>query len=340
MPSRAIRVLALALLAGAVPAGLVAQRFEPRDFAGTRWFKGNTHAHTTESDGDSPPEVVVRWYKSHGYHFLVLSDHNVFTDPARLAALADSSFLLIGGEEVTSQFQRKPVHVNGLALSRLVAPQTDSSMVGTIQRNVDAIRSASGVPHINHPNFRWAFGAAELLQVRNDSLLEIFNGHPQVHNEGGDQSPGMEAVWDALLTAGKRIYGIAVDDAHHFQGEFARNRANPGRGWVAVAAARLDAAALMRGLERGHFYASSGVALDSLVVTEQVLRLRIKPEGDFKYTTTFVGDSGRVLARAGGLAAEFRLDPRAHAGITYVRARVDDSGGARAWVQPVFLRRP
>lgn len=27
-----------------------------------RWFKGNTHAHTIESDGDSPPEVVARWY--------------------------------------------------------------------------------------------------------------------------------------------------------------------------------------------------------------------------------------------------------------------------------------
>ena len=27
-----------------------------------RWYKGNTHTHTTYSDGDSPPEVVVDWY--------------------------------------------------------------------------------------------------------------------------------------------------------------------------------------------------------------------------------------------------------------------------------------
>ena len=42
----------------------------------------------------------------------------------------------------------------------------------------------------------------------------------------------MEEVWDLLLTEGKRLYGIAVDDAHHFQGEFSPDRVNPGRGWV------------------------------------------------------------------------------------------------------------
>lgn len=42
-----------------------------------RWYKGNTHTHTLWSDGDALPEVAAEWYKSHGYHFLVLSDHNV-----------------------------------------------------------------------------------------------------------------------------------------------------------------------------------------------------------------------------------------------------------------------
>jgi len=53
--------------------------FDVPEELGTRWYKGNTHAHTDESDGDSPPEVVASWYKNHGYNFLVLSDHNVRT---------------------------------------------------------------------------------------------------------------------------------------------------------------------------------------------------------------------------------------------------------------------
>ncbi len=330
--------LPCALLLIGAPA--MAQRFEPRPSAGLQWFKGNTHSHTTESDGDSPPDVVARWYKNHGYRFLVLSDHNVFTNPARFGDLVDSTFLLIGGEELTSQFERRPVHLNGLALSRVLAPLADSTMVGTIQRNVDAIREVAGVPHINHPNFRWAFGLKELLQVRNDPLLEIHNGHPLVNNEGGDGSAGMEEIWDGLLSAGKRIYGIAVNDAHHFQGEFTRERSNPGRGWVVIAAEQLETTALMRSLERGLFYASSGVTLDSVQVSATTMAVTIRPDGDFKYTTTFIGDQGRVLARIGGLAPAYVLDPARDRNLTYVRARVDDSGGFHAWIEPAFVAKP
>lgn len=46
----------------------------------TTWYKGNTHTHTLWSDGDAPPEIAADWYKSHGYHFLVLSDHNVLSE--------------------------------------------------------------------------------------------------------------------------------------------------------------------------------------------------------------------------------------------------------------------
>jgi len=42
-----------------------------------RWFKGNTHTHSLWSDGDAAPEHIADWYKSHGYDFLVLSDHNI-----------------------------------------------------------------------------------------------------------------------------------------------------------------------------------------------------------------------------------------------------------------------
>ena len=49
------------------------------DMAKLRWYKGNIHTHTTESDGDADPEKVVGWYRRHGYDFLVLSDHNHLT---------------------------------------------------------------------------------------------------------------------------------------------------------------------------------------------------------------------------------------------------------------------
>ena len=313
---------------------LAAQGFLPFDTDGLYWYKGNTHTHTTESDGDSPPELVARWYREHGYQFLVLSDHNVFTDPATLAQLADSAFLLIPGEELTTSFEKKPVHVNGLNIPHVIKELQDSTLLGTVQRNVDAVREVAGVPHINHPNFGWALDTAVLARVQRDRLLEIFNGHPLVHNHGGGDSPGMEAVWDWLLTQGHQLYGIAVDDAHHFQGEFGPARANPGRGWVVVAAPRLEARALMEALEAGHFYASTGVVLERVQVEPARLTVQVWPRGNFKYTTDFIGRDGTVLASVGGVRASYTL--RGNEG--YVRARVTDSGGDVAWVQPQFVQ--
>jgi hypothetical protein len=328
----------LLALAFAWPAAAFAQqisaRFETRPQpAETRWFKGNTHSHTTESDGDSPPEVVASWYRNHGYNFLVISDHNVWVDPGKLAHLVDSTFLLIPGEEVTSAYQKKAVHVNGLNVPKRIEPRTDTTMLGTIQKNIDAVRDLQGVPHINHPNFQWAFDHQILRHVRNDRLIEIFNGHPLVHNEGGGDRASMEEVWDHLLSDGMRMYGIAVDDAHHFKEEFAPHRSNPGRGWVVVRATGLHADAILEAMERGDFYASTGIELDDVVITSSSLEVHIRQRGDFKHTTEFIGSGGRVLLRTGANPARYQITGSEG----YVRARVRDSGGFRAWIQPVFI---
>ena len=315
--------------------------FDIPDWSGP-WYKGNTHAHTTNSDGDSPPEYVAQWYKDHGYDFLVLTDHNVFTDPATLSHLVDDDFLLIPGEEVTSSFESASdsgsvtaaVHVNGLNLPHLVEARQAETLIATIQANVDAIREVEGVPHINHPNFRWSFGAEELAQVENDRLLEIWNGHPTVHNDGGSGSPSLEEIWDILLTGGKTIFGIAVDDAH-FQGEFNADRANPGRGWVAVRADALHAVELMASLEAGHFYASTGVELTEIAVRPTSVEVHIAQDRDFRYATTFIGASGEILLETEDNPAVFQLT----GDVGYVRARVRNSRSDYAWTQPVFITR-
>ncbi len=68
------------------------------------------------------------------------------------------------------------------------------------------------------------------------------------------------------------------------------------------------------------------------MVTPDRLEVRVRPRGDYRYTVEFVGAGGRVLAGSVTNPAVYELagdEP-------YVRARVTDSGGAVAWVQPVF----
>jgi hypothetical protein len=300
-----------------------------------RWFKGNTHTHTLNSDGDSTPDEVVRWYREHGYQFLVLTDHNFLTSVDALNALhgADQKFLVVKGEEVTDRFGEKPLHVNGLDVASTVTPQGGQSVVDVLQRNVDAIRKAQGIPHINHPNFRWAITPDELGQVRNTRLFEIYNGHPQVNNLGGGGTPGLEAAWDAILSAGTLLYGIAVDDAHSFKQPGNPNVAGPGRGWVMVRADRLDARLLLQALERGEFYASTGVVLEDVRSDAKRMTVTVRPDAWAKYRIEFVGKAGRVLRDVPATTATYEI-----AGDEgYVRARVIESNGRMAWVQPLVV---
>ena len=326
---------AIALLIACLAAPRAAAQAQAPPSDGLRWFKGNTHTHTLNSDGDSTPDAVVRWYREHGYQFLVLTDHNFLTAVDALNALhgADQKFLVIRGEEVTDVFKGAPLHVNGLDVDRKVDPQGGASIVEVLQRNVNAVRQANGVPHINHPNFRWAITREELQQVRNNKLFEIFNGHPQVNNAGGGGVPGLEEVWDAILTAGTLLYGIAVDDAHTFQQPGNPDVAGPGRGWVAVRAARLEARAILAALERGDFYASTGVELADYRATATQVTVAVKATPFSKYRIQFIGRNGRVLRESTEPAATYEI--RGDEG--YVRARVLESNGRIAWCQPIMV---
>jgi hypothetical protein len=301
-----------------------------------RWYKGNTHTHTLNSDGDSTPDEVVRWYREHGYQFLVLTDHNFLTSVEGLNALhgVDDQFLVVKGEEVTDRLGDKSLHINGLDVNARVPPQGGTSVADALQRNVDAIRRANGIPHINHPNYTWAITRGELQQIRNNRLFEIFNGHPRVNNLGGGGVPGMEEVWDAILSDGTLLYGIAVDDAHTFKEPGNPNVPGPGRGWVVIRAPRLEPRSLLEALERGEFYASTGVELDDYQANALEITVKIKATAFSKYRIQFIGKGGRLLRDVTEPTATY--DIRGDEG--YVRARVLESNGRLAWCQPILVQ--
>lgn len=300
-----------------------------------RWFKGNTHTHTTNSDGDSSPSEVVKWYKDHGYNFVVVTDHEFITPVNPLNdEIAGTNFLVISGQEVTDSFDKKPYHINGLGLDRTVKPAKLAGAVETLQKNIDNVIAAGAVPQLNHPNFGWALKADDIKLLRNVRLMEIYNGHPLVNNLGGGDSQSVEDIWDQLLTAGHVIYGIGDDDSHHFKRIGDPAAATPGRAWVFVRSADLTPTAILRALNDGDFYASTGVELEHYSATAKQISLKIKRERWSKYTVRFIGTGGRILKET--------HDERAVYDITgnegYVRAKILESNGKMAWTQPVFIK--
>ncbi|MEQ1641931.1 MAG: CehA/McbA family metallohydrolase [Pyrinomonadaceae bacterium] len=301
-----------------------------------RWYKGNTHTHTKNSDGDSLPTDVVKWYADHKYNFLFMTDHEFLTPIAPLNEQFSKAgeFVVMQGQEVTDSFNKKPQHLNALGVSRVCMPARSTvSSAANIQANVDCIRSAGGVPQLNHPNFGWALTAAEILKVNNLGLMEIHNGHPMVNNLGGAGSPGAEEIWDTLLTAGMRIYGIADDDSHAFKQLNENHLANPGRGWIFVRSPELTQAAILAAIERGDFYASTGVELADLSYDGKTLMVDIKEQSWSKYTINFIGRGGRVLKTATAEPTSYKVTGREG----YVRVKITESNGKMAWTQPIIV---
>jgi predicted metal-dependent phosphoesterase TrpH len=327
-----------------------------RSRASPRWFRGNTHAHTSNSDGDSPPDTVARWYRDAGYDFLFVTDHERITDPAPLNDRfgAPSRFLLIAGEEVTQVVadsthpdRRRQAHVNALGLTRAVTRLGERgiahgiSLADAYARNIAEIRAAGGIPQVNHPNFRWSVRLEDLTTLPDSTLLEIWNAHTGVNNLGGVDAagrvaPSAEALWDSLLTRGKVVFAVADDDSHSFRASDADSYAltRPGRAWIMVRADTLTEPLILGAIRRGDFYASTGVTLTELAVTDRAITVAVLPVYDSRYTIEFIGTAGRVLATAHDRRASYTI--RGDEG--YVRVRVSDSNGRKAWTQAAIVR--
>ena len=364
-------VLAASATLGAQPAAPAAK---------AQWYKGQTHCHTLNSDGDSTPDDVIKWYRQQRYHFLVLSDHDVLTPVAALNAIygaaskvstdprvTSNPFLLIPGEEVTDKFvpapaagetavpgrsvAQKEIHLTALNPREAVVPQGGSSVADTLQRNINAIRAASAFPIINHPNLHWSMTAADLGGLRGVKAFEVWNGGTHTNNHGGAGWPGTEALWDQVLSAGLLLYGVAADDAHTFKDpSFPMALTIPGRAWIMVRARELTADAIVDAMDRGDFYATTGLELSDYEVTPKSISIGIRLKTRFKYDVTFIGRDGRILEKvpvtndapaAGAPGGQARSSPpvvyeiRGDEG--YVRAKITDSNGYVAWTQPVLV---
>jgi len=288
------------------------------------WYKGHTHTHTLNSDGDSHPWEVVDWYKNHGYNFLMITDHNFVTEIRYLDTDPDDDFLLIYGQEVTDRYDKTNVHLNCFGPKTYVPPQHGNSVVDALQRNIDAIREVGGIPQINHPNWTWAFTHKEMRVLEGCNLFEIYN--PNCNYFGGLNYPGMEEIWDGILSYGTVMYGVAVDDMHNLS-------RGTGFGWVAVRARELTPEAILKAMDNGEFYSSTGVEIEDYSVTPDKYEIKIKQRSDWKYVTCFIGYGGKELKKDGSLNPVYRFigDEK------YVRAIVMDSNGYCAWLQPRFL---
>jgi hypothetical protein len=107
-----------------------------------RWYKGNLHTHTLWSDGDAPPEVIVSWYKDHGYDFLTLSDHNILSVGEKWIPASKNNFNLEKLERLKTQFGDNSVQLrseNDSLFMRLKTLELFSQLFKSLQTHEKGI---------------------------------------------------------------------------------------------------------------------------------------------------------------------------------------------------------
>ena len=75
------------------------------------FFKGNTHMHTTRSDGRLSPQDAIARYARAGYDFIALTDHRTVS-PERI----EQGVLVLSGVELDYRLDVQVVHITGLGL--------------------------------------------------------------------------------------------------------------------------------------------------------------------------------------------------------------------------------
>ena len=314
-----------------------------------RFLKGQLHAHTDGSgDSDTPAAEAATWYADHGFDFVVFTDHNRIT-----GTRAPGGMLAIRGVELTQNLRRcepepEPgeaclLHVNALFVGSSpgrisLDPPPSFARSELYGRAVDKAIALGGIAQLNHPSFQHGADVEVLvaLAARGLTLVEIENRAVDSGNEGDARHGSTEALWDAALLRGARVLGTATDDAHHY-GDAAATRARGetayvgDRGFVMVRAEKNEAA-IRAAIVAGDFYGSTGIMLDRLDLTADSVAVEARAS-DAPATIEILVD-GKVTASVRG--PSLRLDPRREHG-KYLRVRVTDTAGRKAFSQPLWL---
>ena len=294
------------------------------------WLKCALHAHTTNSDGDLPPDKLVRHYEWAGYDVLAITDHWV-----RTAERSTRKTLVIPSVELNAQCGGPDEDAHVLALGVEAEPVIPDNEFAQLEDVVAWIAANGGVPYLAHTYWsglrtdRWETCPGLVgIEVWNSGCeLEIGRGDSSIH-------------WDEALERGRGFLALATDDSHHpgYDSGFA---------WTMVRAAEKTHEAVLEALRTGSFYGSTGPAIDRVEVDDAAVLVECSPAASVTLVSSrargaranagrlgYPKDSQIVARDDRGLITAVRLERPYET--SYGRIEIADADGRRAWTNPVW----
>lgn len=300
-----------------------------------KMLKGALHCHTTRSDGWLTPKEAISIYKEHNYDFVAITDHNKYNFENYAA---ETGVLIIPGMECGALIEkdgygRRLHHTvclgplkedgNGFEQDDIGPEGRDVVNNETYQRYLDEFHAKGNLTIHAHPE--WSSTPPALFaNLRGNVAMEIYNTLSDTKHDCDKDG----FYWDEVLGMGKKLWGVAADDAHGAQ-QF-------GKAWVMVNAEK-NVHSVLQALKDGKFYSSTGPEIYNFYVDDDntahiecspVAKIRLH---GIKHPTRIQGADGELLTKA-----QFKLETKGRL-YKYCRISVVDEKGYTAWSNPIFL---
>lgn len=295
---------------------------------GAVWLKGNIHCHSTFSDGVMTPEMLKYGYQHHGYDFLAVTDHEVFTDCGKLT---DEKFTMLNGVEITGYtFNEKRIHINvfwpddrhPVKPGERFALKNGKETAELMER----LKEQGCYIMLNHPH--WSM--IQSTDIQDDPVydaVELYNYSTEWIENMGESS----IFWEELLSRGNRLWGGGSDDNHN-RYEMDSLYCDSFGGFTVVKAKNRTTKAIWEALKSGSFYTSTGPEIYDFYVEGDTVHVHCSP-----CKRIFINGNNRQYQRVlGKYVTEFTA--KLSGTETFIRAECMDAAGRTAYSNPIFLK--
>ncbi len=316
----------------------------------TNQFRANLHCHSTLSDGHLTPQELKDAYKKEGYSILAITDHEV---PKNHSNMTEPDFLMLTGYEAyirnnsggwydkfapelhLNLFAKDPDNESSVcfndkyckyvkdpavkeAFKKVGSNRTREYTVEYVNEFIQTAIESGYLVSYNHPV--WSLETEErIFSYKNFFSLEI-------DNYSSWQLNGLEysgALYDKLLSRGTRCFCHGGDDNHN--GHPLNDVYSDSFGaYTMILADSLTYSAVIRAMEQGEMYSSTGPRINELYIDEDIIHIETSPS---KRIIIFDGGKSpkRLFADHGETitSADLKFDPKAK----FFRVAVIDENG-------------
>ncbi len=287
-----------------------------------RFYRGNLHTHSTNSDGVFPPDDVCRKYKEAGYDFISLSEHFMerFGYPiSDTRHMRDDDFTTLIAAELHQGKTKvgETWHLLAVGLPHDFDQPHEGETSPEIARRAADTGAFIGIVH---PSW-YGLTVEDARTIDCAHAVEVYNHGSQVETDRGEDWP----FCDQLLNEGWRLSAFATDDAHKMTHDAFG-------GWMHVHATSLCPDALLEAMKAGRYYSSQGPEIHDVRIEGDEVHIECSPASVISVQGR--GSRAKTAMGDGLTSASFPTERFTDA---YMRLTVMDDTGKRAWTNPIWF---